>query len=93
MDSDFLLIQKMKNGDEQALESFVRKYYPMILQYCRLHIHDFGHAEDITQDTFERFFRTFEEYRHYGKAANYLYVIAANACKDYYKKKSERNAS
>lgn len=89
MDSDFLLIQRMKNGDEQAIDVFVHKYYPMIFRYCRLHINDYGHAEDITQEAFERFFRTLERYHHYGKAANYLYVIAANACKDYYRKKDE----
>lgn len=87
MDSDFWLIQKMKNGDEQAVDAFVNKYYPVIMWYCRLHIRDCGHAEDITQETFEHFFRTFNRYQHYGKAANYLYVIAANACKDYYRKK------
>ena len=87
MDSDFLLIQRMKNGDEQAIDVFVNKYYPMIMRYCRLHIRDCGHAEDITQETFECFFRTLDRYHHYGKAVNYLYVIAANACKDYYRKK------
>ena len=87
MDSDFLLIQRMKNGDEQAIDMFVNKYYPMIMRYCRLHIKDYGYAEDITQETFEHFFRTFNRYHHYGKAANYLYVLAANACKDYYRKK------
>ena len=89
MDSDFLLIQKMKIGDEQAIDAFVHKYYPVILRYCRLHVRDYGHAEDVTQDTFEHFFRTLNRYQHYGKAANYLYVIAANACKDYYRKKDE----
>ncbi len=88
MDSDFLLIQKMKSGDEHAIDAFVRKYYPMILRYCRLHIGDRGDAEDMTQETFERFFRNFDRYRHCGKAANYLYVIAANACRDYYGKRN-----
>lgn len=89
MDSDFRLIQKMKMGDEQAVDEFVRKYYPVISQYCHLHIRDYGYAQDVTQETFERFFRTLGRYKHYGKAVNYLYVIAANACKDYYKKKNE----
>ena len=89
MDLDFLLIQKMKMGDEQAIEVFVRKYYPEIFRYCRLHIRDYGYAEDMTQETFAKFFGTFGQYRHYGKALNYLYVIAANVCKDYYRKKSE----
>lgn len=89
MDSDFLLVQKMKNGDEEAIEIFVRKYYPMMLRYCRLHIRDHGYAEDVTQEVFERFFRTFDRYQHYGKAANYLYVIAANLCRDFYGKWGE----
>lgn len=89
VDADFLLVQKMRMGDEKAFESFVTKYYPLILQYCWSHIKDYGYAEDMTQETFTRFFRTFKQYKHYGKAANYLYVIAANVCKDYYRKKKE----
>ena len=84
MDLDYLLVQRMRLGDEKALEAFVTKYYPAILKYCHLHIDDYGYAEDMAQETFARFFRTLKQYRHYGKAANYLYVIAANACRDYY---------
>ena len=86
MDADFLLLHRMKHGDDQAIEDFVRKYYPMILRYCQLHIQDLGYAEDLTQETFVRFFRTLNQYQHYGKAANYLYVIAGNLCRDYHKK-------
>ncbi len=89
MDADFLLIHRMKNGDDQAIESFVRKYYPVILRYCRLHTKDADYAEDLTQETFARFFRTLHQYQHYGKAVNYLYVIASNLCKDSYKTKEE----
>lgn len=89
VDADFLLVQKMRMGDERAFESFVTKYYPAILKYCQIHIRDTGYAEDMTQETFARFFRTFKQYRHYGKAANYLYVIAANVCKDYHREKKE----
>ncbi len=89
MDSDLLLIQKMKIGDEQAIDDFVKKYYPKILKYCCLHIHDYGYAEDAAQETFEQFFRTLNQYRHYGKALNYLYVIAANKCKSFYRKRKE----
>ena len=86
MDADFLLLHRMWHGDDQAIEDFVRKYYPMILRYCQLHIQDLGYAEDLTQETFARFFRTLSQYQHYGKAANYLYVIAGNLCRDYHKK-------
>lgn len=89
MDSDFLLIQKMKLGDESAIEAFVKKYYPKILGYCRLHISDRDYAADCTQETFERFFRSFSRYQHYGKAVNYLYAIAGNVCRDFYRKNIE----
>lgn len=89
MDRDFILVQRMRMGEEEAVEIFVTRYYPGILSYCQVHVSDRGYAEDITQETFERFFRTFNKYRHYGKAANYLYAIAANACRDYYRKQKE----
>ncbi len=89
MDPDLLLIQKMKHGDEEAVEGFVRKYYPAVLRYCFLRIDDAGYAQDAVQETFERFFSSFDRYRHYGKAANYLYVIAGNVCRDYYRKQRE----
>lgn len=86
MDEDSILLRRMGQGDEDAIESFVRKYYAMILRYCRLHLEDHHEAEDITQETFARFFQTLPQYRHYGKAANYLYVIAGNLCRDNHRK-------
>ena len=89
MDNDFLLIHRMKNGDDAAIETFVRKHYPVILRYCHLHLSDKSYAEDATQEVFARFFRTLNQYRHYGKTQNYLYVIAGNVCRDFYRKPEE----
>ena len=89
METDFLLIHRMKNGDDDAIETFVRKYYPMILRYCHLHLRDKSYAEDAAQEVFARFFRTLNQYQHYGKAQNYLYVIAANICRDFYRNPQE----
>lgn len=85
MDRDFLLVQKMKNGNEDAMEVFVRRYYPAILRYCGCHVCSRELAEDLTQETFERFFRSLGGYQHIGKAQNYLYVIAGNLCKNSYR--------
>lgn len=83
MDADFFLIQKMKNGDEEAVEKFVNKYYPVILKYCSYHTWNREEAADLTQETFIRFFTTLARYQHRGKAVHYLYVIAGNLCKDF----------
>lgn len=89
MPGDFWSVRKMKNGDERALEAFVRAYYPSILKYCYRHVFDVDAAEDLTQETFEHFFGSLDRYRHYGKALNYLYVVAGNLCKNYCRKKKE----
>ena len=89
MDFDLLLIQKMKHGNENAFDVFVRKHYEEILKYCSYHCLDTSYAEDLTQETFLHFFEKLSDYRYIGKTRNYLYTIAGNLCKDYYKKKRE----
>lgn len=89
MNFDLLLIQKMKRGNENAFDLFVRKHYEEILKYCRYHCIDTSYAEDLTQETFLHFFEKLSDYRYIGKTQNYLYTIAGNLCRDYYKKAKE----
>ena len=87
--TDFLLIQKMKQGNEQAFNTFVRKYYNEILKYCSYHCYDTEYAEDLTQETFVNFFAKLSDYHYQGKTMNYLYTIAGNLCKNDCKKKKD----
>ena len=89
MYNDFLLIRKMKQGDDNAFDLFVHKYYQEILSYCYHHCFDQTYAEDFTQETFIRFFSKLPDYHYKGKTLNYLYTIAGNLCKDYLKKTKE----
>lgn len=89
MYSDFLLIRKMKQGDDDAFDLFVRKYYQKILIYCHCHCFDKAYAEDLTQEAFVRFFTKLSDYHYKGKTLNYLYTIAGNLCKDHLKKAKE----
>lgn len=82
MDQDFLLIRKMRHGDEEAMDIFVQKYYPPILKYCGFHTGDSQQAEDLTQETFFKFFKALAGYSYQGKTLNYLYTIARNLCID-----------
>lgn len=71
MQQDFLLIRKMKNGDDAAMDVFIRRYYAQILQFCSYYGIGRAWAEDLTQETFERFFRKLTEHsrfviRNYG---------------------------
>ena len=89
MQQDIQLVRNMQNGDEEAMELFVREYYPQILKYCRYHCPDRESAQDLTQETFARFFRNLASYRHRGKILNYLYTIARNLCIDFVRKNRE----
>ena len=89
MELDLLTVHRMQSGDTQTVEDFVRQYYPQILRYCYLHIFDRGDAEDMTQETFARFFRNLDQYRHNGKLRSCLYAIAANVCRDYHRKRKD----
>ena len=87
--SDFLLVHRARNGDEEACEKLVKKYYPSIYQYCLLHTSNLYDAQDLTQEVFTSFFVNLHRYREYGKVKNYLYTVAGNAVKNYYKKKRD----
>ncbi len=84
---DEYLIRCAQNGDKEALSKLIGRYYDKIYTYCYHHTSDIQSAEDLCQDTFYSMLKHIEEYRHYSKFQNYLYIIAGNKCKDYYKKK------
>jgi len=89
VDTGYILIQRMKQGDEKAFDIFVRKYYEEIYKYCKFHCFDTGYAEDMVQETFLKFFANLPAYHFMGKTKNYLYTIAGNLCKDFYNKKKD----
>ena len=66
----------------------IDKQYDKLLRYCTMKLRDRALAEDITQETFIRFFES-ATYRSRGKEMAYLYTIAANLCTDYYRKQRE----
>lgn len=81
-------LRLMKNGGLTMLEKMIRKYYNEIFLYCYHHVGSQAAAEDLCQDTFVSFIEHYEEYHHIGKTKNYLYTIAGNKCKDFYRKKT-----
>lgn len=62
--------------------------YDRLLRYCYMKVRDRSLAEDITQETFMRFFNN-ETYRDRGRESAYLYTIARNLCMDNFRKRRE----
>ena len=63
----------------------IEEQYDTIYRYCYFRLHSRELAEDVTQETF---FRYFENYNDVVKisALKYLYTIARNLCVDEYRK-------
>ena len=53
MIDEFLLIQKMKQGDEEAIDRFIRRYYEEILKYYQ---EKAGIEKEITPHTLRHSF-------------------------------------
>ena len=59
--------------------------YDKIYRYCYFHVREQYLAEDITQETFLRYFKRAPQIIH-GSRTAYLYTIARNLCTDYFRR-------
>lgn len=63
----------------------LEEQYNKIYRYCYMKLGHRQTAEDLTQETFLRFFAN-RRYQDMGRELAYLYTIARNQCIDYYRK-------
>lgn len=80
--SDDELIDRIKGGDEAAAKELIDRYYAAILRYCGWHCAVPDRAEDLTQETFLKLFRSLQGYKGRKKFKAYLYTIANRLCID-----------
>ena len=81
------LLNRIKDGDSEALNNLVMYYYPDILRYCLWHAPNRESAEDAAQETFLKAIRYMDNYVHKGRFKAFLYKIAANTCVDMHRKR------
>ena len=80
------MVRRIVNGDEQAFDDLVRKYYQNIYRYCYRRLRDENIAADFTQEIFLKVVRTIYKFKLTGKFSNFLFTIALNTCNDYFRK-------
>ena len=85
--NDAQLIQRVLDGDDTAFSALVRKYQRSVHALAWRKIGDFHIAEDITQDTFLQAYQKLSTLKEPQRFASWLYVIAANYCKMWMRKK------
>ncbi len=76
--SETEIIQKLKQGNEQAFKQLVGNYQKLVVNTCFGMIHNTEDAEDIAQEVFIEVFRSIHKFRADAKISTWLYRIAVN---------------
>ena len=84
---DVELIQSVLAGDDDAFSVLVRKYQKQVHALAWRKIGDFHIAEEITQDTFLKAYKRLATLKEPQQFVSWLYVIAANSCSSWLRKK------
>ncbi len=84
---DVAIIQRVLAGDETAFAELVNKYQKPVHALAWRKIGDFHIAEDITQDTFLKAYQRLHTLKDPNQFTGWLYVIAANLCATWLRKK------
>lgn len=81
-----------RNGNKNALNDLINKYYDTIYSYIARKTGNEQIAVDLTQDVFLKLIRSLHRYQVTGKFSNFLFTIAVNTCNDYFRKKRTDSA-
>lgn len=84
---DVELIHRVLDGDDTAFTELVKKYQKPVHTLVWRKIGDFHIAEEITQDTFLKAYQELAKLKKPQSFASWLYVIAANHCSTWLRKK------
>ena len=84
---DVALIQRILAGDETAFAELVKKYQKPVHTLAWRKIGDFHIAEDITQETFLKVYQRLHTLKDPHQFPGWLYVITANLCATWLRKK------
>ena len=90
---DVQLIQRVLDGDDTAFSALVGKYQKQVHALAWRKVGDFHIAEDITQETFLKAYQRLSTLKEPQSFASWLYVITANHCNTWLRKRRLRTQS
>ncbi|OUS78569.1 RNA polymerase subunit sigma [Paenibacillus sp. MY03] len=93
MPTDEQLIQEINNGSQAAMEVLTKRYYKQIYAYIYRKTSNSHMAYDLTQDVFIKMIRNISTYANGGSFSSWLYTIAVNICRDYYRSAAYRRTA
>lgn len=89
--SEEKMIEKAILGDEECIRLLIDQWYPIIRIFCYRCVNNWTEADDLTQEVFLKMVVNFPDYNEKGKFKSWIFKIAANTCKDYYRQKAKNH--
>ncbi|HAE62732.1 MAG TPA: RNA polymerase subunit sigma [Eubacteriaceae bacterium] len=83
------IIRNLKKGKNIALETIVKEYGNKVYNLIVKLISDKEDAKDLTQEVFIRIYNNIELFKGNSSFYTWIYSIAVNCSKDYWRKKKE----
>ncbi|NIK78614.1 RNA polymerase sigma-70 factor (ECF subfamily) [Paenibacillus castaneae] len=93
MPTDEQLIQEIQKGSQAAMEVLVKRYYKQIYAYLYRKTSSAHTAYDLTQDVFIKLVQKLPSYKSKGSFSSWLFTIAINCSRDYYRSAAYRQAA
>jgi RNA polymerase sigma-70 factor (ECF subfamily) len=79
-DPDIQLMQRVRDGDQNAFRALFDKYKQQVINYCYRYCGHPAVAEELAQETFLRVYKASARYRPKARFSTWLFKIATNVC-------------
>lgn len=80
-----VLIKKVQSGDDEAINSLISGYYQSIFAFFYKNTGNYHQSKDLTQEVFIKMVAGISKYRPKTPFKNWLFTIASNHLKNYYR--------
>lgn len=91
-DTDFLLVERLRNKEEAAFATVFNAFYPVLCGYANKYLNDADSAEEIVQDVFVKFWEKCESLAPDSSVKSYLFRSVHNTCLNHLKHLKVRDA-
>ena len=92
-ETDSILINQAKSGDDQAYDKLLNKYRNSVYNLVYRMVRDIQEAEDLTQEAFIKAFNSLVQFNEEYAFSTWLYKIATNNCIDFFRKRKLQTLS
>jgi RNA polymerase sigma-70 factor (ECF subfamily) len=84
------MVAWLQSSDQTVGQALIKALYPFVVSVISKHIADQGAIEDLTQQTFVRFFSKAGQWNPHKPLEPWLARIAINVCRDHYRERQTR---